>query len=179
MSPLTAIIESVDRINQAVGRAVAWLALLMVLVQFTVVILRYVFAIGFIPMQESIWYLHGILFMAGAGFTLMHDRHVRVDVYYRPASARKRALIDLGGSLFALVPICILTFYLSVGYVTNSWRVLEGSAEVSGLPFIYLLKTMIWVFAVLVGLQGIALAARALRYLLGEVDEYHAGKRLL
>jgi TRAP-type mannitol/chloroaromatic compound transport system permease small subunit len=171
---LAAIIEAIDRVNRAVGRTVAWLALAMVLIQFVVVILRYVFAIGFIPMQESIWYLHGILFMAGAGFALMHDGHVRIDIFYNSSTPRVRALVDLGGSLIFLIPICILTFVLSWGYVTNSWRILEGSMEVSGLPFIYLLKTMIWVFALLVGLQGVALAARALRYLRGETDAYSA-----
>ena len=175
MSLLATIIEVIDRVNRAVGRTVAWLALLMALIQFGVVILRYVFAIGFIPMQESIWYLHGILFMAGAGFTLMHDGHVRIDIFYNSATPRVRALVDLGGSFVFLIPICILTFVLSWGYVTNSWRILERSTEVSGLPFIFLLKTMIWVFAFLVGLQGIALVARALRYLRGEVDDYTAG----
>jgi len=171
---LAAIIEVIDRVNRAVGRTVAWLALLMALIQFGVVILRYVFAIGFIPMQESIWYLHGILFMAGAGFTLMHDGHVRIDIFYNSAPPRTRALVDLGGSFAFLLPICILTFVLSWGYVTNSWRIFEASTEISGLPFIYLLKSMIWVFAFLVGLQGIALAARALRFLRGEVDDYAA-----
>lgn len=175
MSSLERIIAAIDGINRGVGRSVAWLALAMALIQFVVVILRYVFAIGFIPVQELIWYLHGILFMVGAGFTLMYDGHVRVDVFYRGASPRFRALVDLGGSLLLLIPICILTFWLSRGYVTNSWRILEGSTEVSGLPFIYVLKTMIWVFAVLLGLQGVALAARALRYLRGEVDHYRAG----
>ncbi|HSM20299.1 MAG TPA: TRAP transporter small permease subunit, partial [Hyphomicrobiales bacterium] len=109
-----------------------------------------------------------------AGFTLMHDGHVRIDLFYASAAPRSRALVDLFGSLFLLIPICVLTFVLSWGYVTNSWRILEGSTEVSGLPFIFLLKTMIWVFAVLVGLQGVALVARALRYLSGETDAYSA-----
>ncbi|MDP2620732.1 MAG: TRAP transporter small permease subunit [Hyphomicrobiales bacterium] len=171
---LAAIIEAIDRVNRAVGRTIAWLALLMALIQFVVVILRYVFAVGFIPMQESIWYLHGILFMAGAGFTLMHDGHVRIDIFYNSTTPRARALVDLWGSLFFLIPICILTVVLSWGYVTNSWRIFEGSTEISGLPFIYLLKTMLWVFAFLVGLQGIALVARALRYLRGETGDYKA-----
>lgn len=174
MSPLAAIIEVIDRINRTVGRVVAWLSLIMALTQFVVVILRYVFSIGFIPMQESIWYQHGILFMVGAGYTLMHDGHVRIDILYGSASPRSKALVDLGGSFVFLIPLCILTFVLSWGYVTNSWRIFEASTEVSGLPFIYLLKSMIWVFAILVGLQGIALVARALRYLRGETDTYSA-----
>jgi TRAP-type mannitol/chloroaromatic compound transport system permease small subunit len=174
VSPLAAIIAVIDRINRTVGKTIAWLALIMAVTQFVVVILRYVFAIGFIPMQESIWYQHGILFMVGAGYTLMHDGHVRIDIIYSTASPRTKALIDLFGSLVFLLPICILTFVLSWGYVSNSWRIFEGSTEVSGLPFIYLLKTMIWVFAFLVGIQAIALVARALRYLKGETETYSA-----
>lgn len=175
MSSLDRLISFVDSINRAVGSAVAWLTLAMALVQFVVVILRYVFAIGFIPMQELIWYLHGIVFMAGAGFTLMHDGHVRVDVFYREAMPRKKALVDLCGGAVFLLPLCILTLYLSWGYVLNSWVIKEGSTEASGLPFIYLLKTMIWVFAVLLGLQAIALMARAYRYLIGGARDYNAG----
>lgn len=171
---LERVIRTIDRINLAVGRVVAWLALLMALVQFTTVILRYVFAVGFIPMQEAVWYMHGILFMAGAGFTLLHDGHVRVDVFYRTAPARSRALVDLWGSVAFLVPLCVLTVFLSWSYVLNSWFILERSTEVSGLPLIFALKTMIWVFAVLLGLQGVALAARALRCLRGETDGYRA-----
>lgn len=154
-------IKFIDTLNYRVGRAVMWLAITTALVQFTTVILRYVFAIGFIPMQESIWYLHSILFMTGAGFTLLQDGHVRVDILYRSARPRRRAMVDLFGALFLLLPVCIATLWLSFSYVLNSWAIFEGSTEVSGLPLIFLLKTFIWVFAVLVGLQGVALAMRA------------------
>lgn len=168
-------IAAIDGINRAVGRAVAWLALAMALLQFAVVILRYVFAIGFIPAQEAIWYMHGTLFMLGAGFTLLYDGHVRVDVFYRATPARRRALVDLWGSVAFLIPLCVLTFILSWGYVVNSWAILESSAESSGLPLIFALKTVIWAFAVLLGLQGIALALRALAYLRGKTQIYSAG----
>ena len=147
----------------------------MVLVQFVVVILRYVFAWGLIPMQESIWYLHGILFMLGAGYTLLHDGHVRVDIVYRGSSAKHKALTDLLGTLVFLLPICIATWYLSWSYVFNSWKVMEGSMETTGLPFIYLLKTTILVTAVLLGLQAISLAIKSLLVLLGREDRLPGG----
>ncbi len=162
MRSLASISRYLDAINKYVGHGIAWLALLMVLTQFTVVIMRYVFAIGFIPMQESIWYLHGILFMIGAGYTLLHDGHVRVDIFYRETSAHKKALIDLAGVLVFLLPICAATWWLSWSYVANSWRILEGSTEVSGLPFIYLLKTVILVFVALLVIQGVSLAIKSL-----------------
>jgi len=169
------LIKKIDRINLFIGRSVMWLAVFLAVVQFAVVILRYVFSIGFIPMQESIWYMSSILFMTGAGYTLLADGHVRVDVFYREARDRSRAMVDLLGGLFFLMPVCIATLWLSFSYVTNSWRVLEGSTEASGIPGIFLLKTFIWVFAVLVGLQGVALILRALRHLRGETEEYRAG----
>lgn len=169
---MTSLIGLIDGINRRVGLVVMWLTAVMALMQFTVVILRYVFAIGFIPMQESIWYMNGIIFMMGAGFTLLQDAHVRVDVVYREASARFKATVDLVGAFIFLLPLCIATFVLSQSYVLNAWRVLEGSTEASGLPFIYLLKTVIWVFALLLGLQGLALALRAAKALFEQDEAY-------
>jgi len=165
---LNALATSIDNLNEYIGRGVAWVALIMVLVQFAVVIMRYVFSIGFIPMQESIWYMHGILFMCGAGYTLLHDGHVRVDILYREASAKRKALVDMIGALVFLVPLCILTMWLSWSYVINSWKTLEGSTEISGLPLIFLYKTVIWVFAILLGLQGVAMAIRGFQTLVDE-----------
>ncbi|PLX34136.1 MAG: C4-dicarboxylate ABC transporter permease [Hyphomicrobiales bacterium] len=171
MNFLIKLATGIDRLNEIIGRGVAWVALLMVLVQFTVVIMRYVFAIGFIPMQESIWYMHGILFMVGAGYTLLHDGHVRVDIIYREASVRKKAWIDTLGSLFFLIPLCILTLWLSSSYVINSWKTFESSTEISGLPLIFALKTVIWVFAVLLGLQAISTLIHGIETLFLKTDE--------
>ncbi len=167
MEGLAVIVRILDGINDRVGRATAWLALAMVLVQFVVVVLRYVFSIGFIMMQESIWYLHGILFMVGAGYTLLHNGHVRVDVFYREASPRIRAWVDLLGVLVFLLPVCAIILEFSSSYVINAWKVFEGSTETGGIPAVFLLKTVIWVFVALVGLQGISLALRSLLTLLG------------
>ncbi|MEM6665557.1 MAG: TRAP transporter small permease subunit [Pseudomonadota bacterium] len=172
---MEAAIRIIDAINYRIGRTVMWLAVLLAIVQFAVVILRYVFSIGFIPMQESIWYMSGILFMTGAGFTLLANGHVRVDVFYREAKGRVKAWVDVLGGLFFLMPVCVATLVLSDTYVLNSWRVLEGSTETSGIQGIFLLKTFIWVFAIVVGLQGIALILRGIRFLKGETPEYKAG----
>ncbi|MEM1047320.1 MAG: TRAP transporter small permease subunit [Pseudomonadota bacterium] len=160
MRELSQIADGIDRINGVAGRLVMGLALAMALAQGAVVLLRYVFAIGFIPLQESIWFMNGILFLVGAGFTLARDRHVRVDLFYRGATERQKALVDLAGALVLLLPFCVLTFVLAVPYVATSWAVLERSREVAGLPGIFLLKSIILVFAVLLGLQAIALAIR-------------------
>lgn len=167
-------IRFIDALNYRIGRAVMWLAILIALIQFATVILRYVFSIGFIQMQESIWYLNAILFMTGASFALHADAHVRVDVLYREARPRIKALVDLLGGLFLLLPVCIALVWLSFGYVLSSWRVLESSTEISGLPLIFALKTFLWVFAVLVGLQGIAMIGRAFLAIRGGAESYSA-----
>lgn len=155
----------IDRLNAAVGRAAMWLALAMALVQFAVVLLRYVFAVGFVPLQESIWAMNGLMVMVGAGYVLARDGHVRVDIYYRDAAPARRALIDLAGCLVLLAPFCVLTFVLAMPYVATSWAVMEGSREVAGLPGVFVLKSAILVFAVLLGLQALALAGRCVALL--------------
>ena len=161
-------VGKIDRFNRRLGEAVAWLALAMVLLQFAVVVLRYVFSIGFVPMQEAVWYLHGLLFMLGAAYTLLENGHVRVDIFYRRASVRSRALVDLAGSLLFIVPVCLLTLYVSWDYVLSSiydiyggsW-ILEGSREFGGLPLIWAYKLIIWVFALTLLAQGVSLAVRS------------------
>jgi TRAP-type mannitol/chloroaromatic compound transport system permease small subunit len=167
MHGLAVIVRALDGLNDRVGKATAWLALAMVLMQFVIVVLRYVFSIGFIMMQESIWYLHGILFMVGAGYTLLHNGHVRVDIFYREASPQTKAWIDLLGVLVFLLPVCGIILGYSWSYVINAWKVFEGSTETGGIPLVFALKTVIWVFAILLSLQGISLALRSLLTLLG------------
>src|SRR5690554_3054538 len=110
MTALARIASLIDALNERVGRAVSWLAILMVLVQFVVVLQRYVFGIGSIWMQESIVYMHGLLFMLVAGYTLLHNSHVRVDVLYRTMSPRAKAWVDLLGTIFLIWPLCYLFF---------------------------------------------------------------------
>ena len=155
----------ISSLNLLIGRLVCWLLLTMVLMQFIVVLMRYVFAIGSIQMQESIWYMHGITFTLGVGYTLYRDRHVRVDVIYRNLSKRMQAWINLFGVLLFILPLCWVTLDIAYPYVANAWSVKEGSTEGSGLHYVYLIKSSILIFAVLLLLQGIALLLKSLSYL--------------
>ncbi|MDG1007679.1 MAG: TRAP transporter small permease subunit [Alphaproteobacteria bacterium] len=146
----------IDRLNHAIGLSAAWLALAMVLVQFAVVVLRYVFGIGSIMMQEAIVYMHGVLFMMAAADTLLQDEHVRVDIFYARASARRKALINLLGCALFVLPFCILIAYVSYDYVSMSWSVREGSRETSGIQGVYLLKSVILLFAAQLSLQAVS-----------------------
>ncbi|PHQ71702.1 MAG: C4-dicarboxylate ABC transporter permease [Sneathiella sp.] len=128
----------------------------MVLIQFVIVLGRYVFGAGSIALQESIIYSHALLFLLGSAYTLLHGGHVRIDIFYARASGKLQALIDLLGCVFLLIPVCIAIFALSWAYVSGSWQILEGSSENTGLPYIYGLKTMILVFCGMMILQGIS-----------------------
>ncbi len=159
---LTTIANFIDRLNEIIGRALAWLTLLMVLITFSVVVLRYGFDWGSIAMQESVNYLHALVFMAGAAYTLKHNEHVRVDILYSRLSPRGKAWVDLLGTLILLLPFCIFLIWISLPYVTNSWKLLEGSREAGGLPLVYLLKSFIPLMGLLLLLQGLSLIARSL-----------------
>jgi TRAP-type mannitol/chloroaromatic compound transport system permease small subunit len=154
--------NAIDRMNAAIGRAAAWCCLYIVIAEFTLVVMRYVLGIGSIRMQESVMYAHAALFMLAAAWVLQGDGHVRVDIFYAEARPPTKAVIDLLGTLIFLTPFAIALMVLSVPYVARSWRLLEHSPETSGLPFVYLLKTLIPVFALLLGLQGIAQTIRAM-----------------
>jgi TRAP-type mannitol/chloroaromatic compound transport system permease small subunit len=146
----------VDRINQQLAGIIRWLALFMVLATVTIVVLRYVFSIGAIPLQESVMYMHGMLFLIGIPYGLKQDTHVRVDIIYSRLSARDKSRVDIAGHLLFLLPVSAFILITSLPYVAASWRVLEGSSEVGGIPGVFLLKTLIPVMASLLFLQGLS-----------------------
>ncbi|MEO0995916.1 MAG: TRAP transporter small permease subunit [Pseudomonadota bacterium] len=165
--------EWIDRISRATGRVAAWLTLALVLVTVTVVVMRYAFDAGYIWMQELVVWLHAVVFMLGAAYTLLHDEHVRVDVFYREMTPRRRALVDLAGTLLLLLPLAAFIFIYSWEYVAGSWQIREGSRQARGLPFpaMSLMKSLLLAMPVLIALQGIAIALRAVAVLRGGAAE--------
>jgi TRAP-type mannitol/chloroaromatic compound transport system permease small subunit len=155
---LARLAGGIDRVNAGIGRAAIWCCLFVVLAEFAVVVMRYALGIGSIRLQEAVLYAHAALFMLAAAWTLQIDGHVRVDIFYQQAKPRTRALVDLLGAMVFLAPFAAVVTTLSVPYVARSWAILERSREASGLPLVYLLKTLIPIFAALIGLQGIAQA---------------------
>ena len=149
------------------GKSIAWLTVVMVLLTFAIVILRYGFNLGWIWLQESVSYLHVAVFTVVAAWTLQQDGHVRVDIFYAEMTPRKRAMVDLTGTLLFLVPFCIFVLIISWPYVANSWKLLEASREAGGLPLVFVLKTLILVMpALLLGQAFINVtdALKALRH---------------
>lgn len=158
---MTKVADGIDRLVSGVGETVAWLVLAVVLLQFSLVVARYLFGLGSIWLTETVIYAHAGVFMLGAAWTLRAGGHVRVDVFYADTSARTKAIIDLAGALVLLLPFMLVLAWLSVPYAARSWAILEHSQESSGLPLVFVLKTLIPVFALLMALQGVAQAIRA------------------
>lgn len=168
---LAGISAALDAVNERIGRTAWWLTVALLLVQFAVVVLRYAFGSSFIVLQELIIYIHASMFMLGAGYTLLHDGHVRVDVFYSTAGPRRRAWVELIGTLVAVIPFCLLVILGSWRYVSNSWGILEGPLFYGGLRAVYLLKTLIPAFGALLLLQALSVILRAVLVLTGHRDE--------
>ena len=181
-------INRMEWITETIGRITATFSLLIMLVTFTVVVMRYGFETGYLPLfgykissialQETVIYLHAALFMLASGYTLKHDSHVRVDVFYRNFSPRKKAWVDLFGSLFLLLPVCIFIFWSSWDFVSFSWTLKEKSQEANGLPWVWVLKTLLPLMATLVLFQGLMEAIKNSLVLLGLTpihEEHDAG----
>jgi len=165
------LIKGIDQFTDITGRAISWLTLLMVVLTVIIVVLRYYFESGSIALQESITYLHGVVFMLGIAFTLQRGGHVRVDIFYRGFSPRKKALVDFIGGLVFLLPVCLLIFIFSWDYVLASWAIGETSEERSGIAGVYLLKTLLLLMPATLILQGTAETLRNLLVLLNQPDQ--------
>lgn len=170
MQALALLVRAISGLNRIVGEVLSWLALGCVLVCFAVVVERYVFSSSTLWMQDLYVWLGGAMFTGVAGFALMRDDHVRVDIFYRPAPVRKKAMADLFGVVFFLLPFIYVVFHYAWPAVARSWSYQEGSANIGGMPGLFVLKGFIIVFCVLVGLQGLAMGARAVLTLTNRDD---------
>ena len=156
MSSSRDLMGFLERINSTTGNLVRWFALAMVLLQFAIVILRYVFGISFIFLNEGVLYLHASLFMLGAGYTLLVDGHVRVDIFYSKLTASQQSIINILGTLFLLLPSMVVLLFYTWPSVQRSWSIFEGPISVGGIPASFLLKTLIPIFCLLLIVQAIA-----------------------
>ena len=152
---LSKISQRINQFSNSVGQVIAWLTLLLVILVMTVVISRYLLGIGSISIQESVIYVHAIIFMLGLAFTLQHGGHVRVDIFYREFSPRRKAIVDLIGAAIFLLPFCGLILFGSWDYVMASWSIRETSSETGGIAAVYLLKTLMIIMPITLGLQGV------------------------
>jgi TRAP-type mannitol/chloroaromatic compound transport system permease small subunit len=138
----------------------------MVVVTTVVVVMRYFLGVGWIWLQESVTWMHGTVFMLAAAYTFARDEHVRVDLFYRDMTPRRRAVVDLAGTLLLLLPLCAFLVWACWDYVAQAWTIREGSRESGGLPALFLLKSVLVAMPVLLAVQGLALALRSAAVLL-------------
>ena len=164
---LKAICDLIDKTNEMVGRGVSWVTLLLVLVVFVDVGMRYIFKTTFVFTQEMEWHLFAFIFLIGAGYTSLHDGHVRVDIIYQRLNARGRAWVNLIGVIFFLIPGCWLVIATSWKFVGNSFSMLEGSPDPGGIPYRFIVKGTMTVGYILLLLQGLSMGFHALLQVLG------------
>jgi TRAP-type mannitol/chloroaromatic compound transport system permease small subunit len=152
------LISLIDLLNERIGRGTAWLVLVLVLLICYDVAMRYLFQQGSVALQELEWHLFALIFLLGSAYTLKHNDHVRVDLLFhsRFLSDKQRALINIIGNLFFLLPFCFLILYTSWPFVENAFYYQEGSPDPGGLPYRFLLKGSVLVAFGLLILQGLA-----------------------
>ena len=177
---ITSVIQKINLLNEVVGRVTSWLILSLVLTTFSVAIFRYGFNLGWVWLQELYVWMHGAIIMLGAAYTLLHDGHVRIDIFYRSAGPRAKAWVNLLGSLFFLLPTIATVGWFILPYVMLSWQRLEASREAGGMHGLFIWKTTMLLFCVLVFFQGVALVLNSLMTLCyknspSKYDAGHAG----
>ena len=148
------ITRSLDFFSEMTGRFCSWFVALMALITCVVVVMRYGLDLGSVLLQDVVLYLHGALFLLGSSFALKRNAHVRVDIFYREFSEKKKAFVDLVGHCLFLQPVCWVIFLFSWGFVGLSWRIMEVSAEPDGLPFVYLQKSLLIALCLFMALQS-------------------------
>ncbi len=173
---LDSLARGIDCFTEWTGRLIAWLTLAMMVLTCTVVVMRYFLETGSIALQESVTYLHSLLFLLGAAYTLKRGGHVRVDILYQRFTPRIQALVDAVGTLLFLIPVCLLILVFCWEYVANSWAIHEVSKEARGLPLVYLLKSLLLIMPLTLLLQGLAEFIKNLLFFFG-VGGGHVGEQ--
>lgn len=162
------IIRRIDAFNETIARGAAWLVPAMAVLTFLVVVLRYAFNLGWVWMQEAVIYMHAAFFMLAMGYTLHQEGHVRVDIFFQELTPERKALVDFWGTVLLLYPMCALIIYFGFTYVLDSWIRLETSPAAGGLPFVFLLKSLILCMPLLLAAQGTSRLLAAYLTLRGE-----------
>ena len=176
MGALVKFCRWVDRLNTWVGHVVAWATALVVMVVFVDVVMRYAFKMSFVFTQELEWHLFAFIFLIGAGYTLLKDGHVRVDIFYQRGSPKTQAWINFLGVIIFLIPGCYMVIATSLPFVYNAWAVMEGSPDPGGIPYRFVLKSCIPAGFVLILLQGLSLGIKSLLIILGKEVETGEGQ---
>jgi TRAP-type mannitol/chloroaromatic compound transport system permease small subunit len=161
MKFINGYIKFIDKLNTKLGVITSWLTFVLVLVTCYDVFTRYILNESSIALQELEWHLFAIIFLMASAYTLKKDEHVRVDVFYSRFSEGKKAWINFLGSIFFLIPFCVLAIYASKDFVINSFLFKETSPDAGGLPARYIIKAFIPISFFFLLLQGISLTFKS------------------
>jgi TRAP-type mannitol/chloroaromatic compound transport system permease small subunit len=167
MDGIAKLARGIDAVNEVIGKIISWATLTLVIVQFAIVMINYLYSEGIIAVQESLTYMHSLVFLGAAGYTLLHNGHVRVDIFYTKMNEKGKAYINLFGTLLILFPVLICIAIYALPFVGQSWQILEGSIETSGLNIVYILKSMILLFIACTFIQGISISLHSLLVIMG------------
>ena len=170
MTALAQLMRLINGVNRLIGNTFMWLSVAIVIVCFWVVVERYAFANTRLWMQDLYPWMNGVMFTAVAGYALYRNDHVRVDIFYRPASMLRKAWLDLVGVCLFLLPFAWVVWHYSFTFVERSVNLMEASANPGGMPGLFVLKSFILFFAVVIGMQGIAMLIRSVLVIAGRVD---------
>ena len=151
-----------DRLIEALGKAVSWLSAILVVLICYDVVSRYLFNKSSVAIYELEWHIFALIFLLGAAYAFKHDRHVRVDVIYSRLSEKSKAWINLIGTVVLLLPFCVIIIKSGFDFVSNSYRLLESSADAGGLPARYLIKAAIPLGFLFVAIQAISVIFRSI-----------------
>jgi TRAP-type mannitol/chloroaromatic compound transport system permease small subunit len=171
MKFLRLYIQFINQLNEGLGRLTAWLTTGLVLVVCVDVLRRYLFKATSVAVIELEWYLFSIIFLLAAGYSLKHDQHVRVDVFYTRMTLKGKAWVNFGGTLLFLIPFCVVVIYTSYKFAWVSWQMNESSPNPGGLPATYFIKAMIPIGFVFLLLQALALLFASSLVILDQKDE--------
>lgn len=159
------IVSTIDSFNYFIGKIIKWLLPLMVLtISFSIFALS-IFGKSWTKLFETSEYIHASVIMLGAASTLLASKHVRVDIFYSKMNSITRSCVEIIGFYAFLLPVCIIILWNSQSFVSTSWRFLEGSSEVDGIKGEFILKTLIPAFSLLMIIQGLSIALRAVMHI--------------
>ena len=144
-----------EKIIKKIGDTCSWLSFMLVILISLDVFLRYVFNFSSASLYELEWHMFAMIFLIGSSLTLQRDEHVRVDVFYNKFSDKGKNIINLVGNLIFLLPFCIIIFYTSIPFVEDSYNILESSPDPGGLPFRFIIKSIIPISFLLLVTQGL------------------------
>lgn len=163
-----ALIETIDSVNTLIGESVKWLLVAMVISIAIGIVALSIFGQSWTKFDESATYFHALVILFGSATTLLASKHVRVDIFYTKMSSRAKALVDIIGFYALLIPFCLIIIWNMQATIGLAWLSLEGSPESDGIRGMYLLKTCVSVFAIMLLTQGMAIAGRAVLLLNGK-----------